>query len=35
MSFGGKGMPETVTSEGTLEKVNEQENCVGLKMEIV
>jgi len=26
---------ETVTSEGALEKVNERENCVGLKMEIV
>ena len=35
MSFGGKGMPEAVTSEGALEKVNERENCVGLKMEIV
>ena len=35
MSFGGKGIPEAVTSEGALEKVNERENCVGLKMEIV
>ena len=35
MSFGGKGMPEAMTSEGALEKVNERENCVGLKMEIV
>ena len=35
MSFGGKGMPEAVTSEGALEKVNERENCVRLKMEIV
>ena len=35
ISFGGKGMPEAVTSEGALEKVNEWENCVGLKMEIV
>ena len=35
VSFGGKGMPEAVTSEGALEKVNERENCVRLKMEIV
>ena len=33
--FKGEGMPEAVTSEGAIEKVNEQENCVGLKMEIV
>ena len=35
MSFGGKGMPEAMTSEGALEKVNERENCVRLKMEII
>ena len=35
MSFGGKGMPEAVTSEGSLEKINERGTCVGLKMEIV
>ena len=35
MPFEGKGMPEAVTSKGALEKINEQETCVGLKMEIV
>ena len=28
MSFGGKGIPEAVTSEGALEKVNERETAL-------